>query len=588
MNALVLPKAGAAPSRDLLRDHERLTVLHERQTADYEALIGKYGCLKNVHRSLELEHRSLQDRYDSLQQQNKLEDLQQVLKEEQVTMALEKEQHRTTAAECCRLRDEKDWLNQMYQQLLKDNEALTADHRDLKSQMNGTKLEHTRLEANYSKLKMEYQQLDITLTKLTNQCELLNQLKGNLEEENHHLIGQIQTMVLQNQTLLEQTMENKDRFHVEELQYIEKLNVLRRQKEKLEEKIMAQYKFYQPSAPRRHGSWITVKLKQLIKPCNREHEPERSLFTESHDSGQDSSSVLSSDGSGCSAVSPRHHSTLSSLAFPSMSGDLWGERSTDRKETLTSSSLSILHLHPFTPPCRHLPPDPDLHLCQLTDKDSNYGAAPSGSEDRGELQRHELSGAELRAQSASSGAFSLDGEPCSNGSSPVQQPPSRRSSSSYLSPSDSSTPQHKQQPPLAATPKETATPITLSHNKDLQSAARPNHPEPAHDCWLTRGPKYIRRGSKVKVARCASETGLTVKTTSSKGDATKSSVYPPVTVLYVQGKSSSVSGCLNCFSPPAGKEEPLQEPRCPKFCPMPAASSPQQRARPSVPVSTAT
>jgi len=49
-------------------------------------------------------------RYNSLlQQRTKLEDLEKALKEEQVRMSLEKEQHRTTAAECCRLRDEKDW-----------------------------------------------------------------------------------------------------------------------------------------------------------------------------------------------------------------------------------------------------------------------------------------------------------------------------------------------------------------------------------------------------------------------------------------------------------------------------------------------
>lgn len=49
-------------------------------------------------------------RYNTLlQQRNKLEELEKNLKEEQVKMAMEKEQHRTIAAECCRLRDEKDW-----------------------------------------------------------------------------------------------------------------------------------------------------------------------------------------------------------------------------------------------------------------------------------------------------------------------------------------------------------------------------------------------------------------------------------------------------------------------------------------------
>uniref|UniRef100_A0A4W6C294 Coiled-coil domain containing 88Aa n=1 Tax=Lates calcarifer TaxID=8187 RepID=A0A4W6C294_LATCA len=311
----------------LLRDHERLTALHERQAMEYEALMGKHGCLKNAHRTLELEHRTLQDRYNSLlQQRAKLEDLEKALKEEQMRMALEKEQHKTTAAECCRLRDEKDWLNQTYRQLLNDNELLTADHKQLKSQLNEAKLEHTWLEADFSKLKKEFQQLDIASTKLNNQCELLSQLKGNLEEENRHLLSQIETLMLQNRTLLEQTMESKDLFHVEERQYIDKLNDLRRQKEKLEEKIMDQYKFYEPSPPRRRGNWITLKLKKLIKSSSREHGPDRpptpthSGVTESHLVCHDNGSFISSDGSGASnsagdAISPQRRSEYDPLEF---------------------------------------------------------------------------------------------------------------------------------------------------------------------------------------------------------------------------------------------------------------------------------
>lgn len=49
-------------------------------------------------------------RYNSLlRQREKLEEQEKVLKEEQMRMSLEKEQHRSAAAECCRLRDEKDW-----------------------------------------------------------------------------------------------------------------------------------------------------------------------------------------------------------------------------------------------------------------------------------------------------------------------------------------------------------------------------------------------------------------------------------------------------------------------------------------------
>ncbi|XP_008281086.1 girdin-like [Stegastes partitus] len=625
----------------LLRDHERLAVLHERQAMECEALMGKHGCLKNAHRTLELEHRTLQDRYNSLlQKRTKLEDLEKALTEEQMRMALEKEQHRTTAAECCRLRDEKDWLNQTYRQLLNDNEVLTADHKQLKSQLNEAKLEHTWLEADFSKLKKEFQQLDIASTKLTNQCELLSQLKGNLEEENRHLLGQIETLMLQNRTLLDQTMESKDLFHVEERQYIDKLNDLRRQKEKLEEKIMDQYKFYEPSPPRRRGNWITLKLKKLMKSSSREHGRERpptpthSGLAEAHLSSHDNSSFISSDGSGGSAstsagdaISPRRNSTtlkmfprmrnrlkdrdkvkslfrrsmsLSSLSFPSAQfetnrqadsseqlegseGDMEEGRKDPLTSSLTTSMLSILHLHhPTTVPSGHLDSidtgtAPVVSEQWVADKDSNDNRAPSGFEDNDEQQHHGLNGIQSRAQSESSGEFSLsmENEPWSNGSSPVQQPPSRRSS--FQAPSDTSTPQHHTKQQQQQHKGKASTMPTNSQCADVQ---KQRDPVLSQDFWLTRGTKSIRREPRGKVTRRSSDsggkinpglTGMSSKLSDSRAETTRASACSPITVLYVQGKSSSMSGCLNCFSTPLVKEGRLKGCKSPKT--LPRASS---------------
>ncbi|NXO25393.1 GRDN protein, partial [Cisticola juncidis] len=290
----------------LLKDHERLEQLHERQAAEYESLIAKHGSLKAAHKNLEVEHKDLEDRYNQLLKQKvQLEELEKVLKTEQDKMLQQSEKHETVAAEYKKLRDENERLTHTYSQLLRENEVLQTDHKNLKTSLNNSKLEQTRLEAEFSKLKEQYQQLDITSTKLNNQCELLSQLKGNLEEENRHLLDQIQTLMLQNRTLLEQNMESKDLFHVEQRQYIDKLNELRRQKEKLEEKIMDQYKFYEPSPPRRRGNWITLKMRKLIKSKkdgNRERlksvtlTPTRSESSEGflqlpHQDSQDSSSV---------------------------------------------------------------------------------------------------------------------------------------------------------------------------------------------------------------------------------------------------------------------------------------------------------
>ncbi|NXW54449.1 GRDN protein, partial [Eurystomus gularis] len=290
----------------LLKDHEKLEHLHERQASEFESLIAKHGSLKSAHKNLEVEHKDLEDRYNQLLKQKvQLEELEKALKTEQEKMVQQNEKHETVAAEYKKLRDENERLTHTYSQLLRENEVLQTDHKNLKTLLNSSKLEQTRLEAEFSKLREQYQQLDITSTKLNNQCELLSQLKGNLEEENRHLLDQIQTLMLQNRTLLEQNMESKDLFHVEQRQYIDKLNELRRQKEKLEEKIMDQYKFYEPSPPRRRGNWITLKMRKLIKSKkdgNRERlksvtlTPTRSESSEGflqlpHQDSQDSSSV---------------------------------------------------------------------------------------------------------------------------------------------------------------------------------------------------------------------------------------------------------------------------------------------------------
>ncbi|XP_015413340.1 PREDICTED: girdin [Myotis davidii] len=274
----------------LIKDHEKLELLHERQASEYESLIAKHGTLKSAHKNLEVEHKDLEDRYNQLlKQKGQLEDLEKTLKVEQEKMLLENKNHETVAAEYKKLCGENDRLSHTYNQLLKETEVLQTDHKNLKSLLNNSKLEQTRLEAEFSKLKEQYQQLDITSTKLNNQCELLSQLKGNLEEENRHLLDQIQTLMLQNRTLLEQNMESKDLFHVEQRQYIDKLNELRRQKEKLEEKIMDQYKFYEPSPPRRRGNWITLKMRKLIKSkkdINRERQKSLTLTPTRSDSGE--------------------------------------------------------------------------------------------------------------------------------------------------------------------------------------------------------------------------------------------------------------------------------------------------------------
>uniref|UniRef100_A0A671MRQ2 Protein Daple-like n=1 Tax=Sinocyclocheilus anshuiensis TaxID=1608454 RepID=A0A671MRQ2_9TELE len=249
------------------QDHERLLAVHERQATEYEQLMTRHAELKGNQRALEREHRALESKYTVLlKQKDAMEALEASLHRDRERLGEEIHKNTLILGENRSLREEVDRLTQTHMQLRQEYDSLQLQTKELKTSLNESQLELNRWQARYDQLKEQHQGLDISMTKLDNHCELLTRLKGNLEEENHHLLSQIQMLSQQNQTLLERTMESKELYHEEQKQYIDKLNSLRRQKEKLEEKIMDQYKFYDPT-PKKSRHWAGAKaIAKFIKP----------------------------------------------------------------------------------------------------------------------------------------------------------------------------------------------------------------------------------------------------------------------------------------------------------------------------------
>ncbi|KAM4540673.1 protein Daple isoform 2-T2 [Fundulus diaphanus] len=264
---------------NVLSDHERLLSVHERQAHEYEQLMGQHAALKGQQRALESEHRALHAKYGALLQlQETWEEQQGRGQKETEELKQEVQKNRLLQQENLQLKTEVDRLTQSQSQQAEQNQGLHRRVNELKSSLSSAQQEVSQWMARYDSLMEQHQNLDITMTKLDNHCELLSRLKGNLEEENHHLLSQINLLSQQNHTLLERSMESKELYHQEQKLYIDKLNALRRQKEKLEEKIMDQYKFYDPT-PKKRSQWSGAKaLVKLIKPrkeSSRERGPDR-------------------------------------------------------------------------------------------------------------------------------------------------------------------------------------------------------------------------------------------------------------------------------------------------------------------------
>ncbi|TRY54743.1 hypothetical protein DNTS_031266 [Danionella cerebrum] len=256
------------------RDHERLTTLQQRQEAELEELLIKHSQLKGSYRSLEAQCRQTEARYQELlERKAHLEEAEHLIRLERQKMERVTQGQVENQKELERLKFDNERFQSLQREWVQLQSELLTQSSILRAELSSAQLERTRLEAEINSVKEQNQQLDLNRVRLSSQYQLLTQLKVNMEEENRHLVEQNQNLAKENKALLESSLESRDQHHNQQREYLDKLNELRREKQKLVEKIMDQYRVLDPVLPAvspakqaKKSNWIADRMKKLIKP----------------------------------------------------------------------------------------------------------------------------------------------------------------------------------------------------------------------------------------------------------------------------------------------------------------------------------
>ncbi|XP_069946272.1 girdin isoform X1 [Cherax quadricarinatus] len=227
----------------LVSDHEALQRLHQQLTREYDSLVLEHNNLKTTHKNLKHEQKELKERQSDMSaSEDELLKLREALEDEMSKLKADSTSLANLRSEHSRLKDDFRSLFSANEKLRTEYKSLQSDYKTVKTENNTVKLRLTELRGELNDARDQMAALDVEVSKLTNKCQVLQTLNMTLEEDRRSLMSQVSLLLTQYHDLLTQTLEDKQHFHQEEKNFTDKLNNLRRGKEKLEEKIMEQYR----------------------------------------------------------------------------------------------------------------------------------------------------------------------------------------------------------------------------------------------------------------------------------------------------------------------------------------------------------
>ncbi|XP_047737641.1 girdin [Hyalella azteca] len=227
----------------LSNDHDSLRRLHEQLQRDYDALNHDHTTLKQQHKNVKADYKLLQEKQSNLSaSEDELLKMKEKLDSEMSNLKSDSISLSNLRAEHSKLKDDFRSLFASNDKLRCEYKSLQSDYKAVKGENNSLKLRLTELGGELNDAKDHMTALDVEVSKLTNKCQVLQEVNTTLEDARQTLMSQVSQLLTQYHDLLTQTLDDKHHFHQEEKTFADKLNNLQRQKEKLEEKIMEQYR----------------------------------------------------------------------------------------------------------------------------------------------------------------------------------------------------------------------------------------------------------------------------------------------------------------------------------------------------------